>query len=244
MGLNAHAARRAGLPVHTLCALGRLQPPPITTRFYRIVREFWIDRLVIAVLMTLGTIILAISPIPLWIKLMVPLSSFPLLYFVYEWLAKGDTIFAVEHEVPAFARRIAELVDVRVVTFGHTHRPRVIPLEKHTSFIDTGTWAPILSNGGSLARLQKLPDGVLRPRCPHGASRHLGRRSGAGSSPGRGPIPRGLSLPLCPHAPGPDRGRCHGAGFPPLGDKRNAKVGTLLVSIVYFITCFSSHSRG
>lgn len=143
----AHAARRSGLQLDTLRALGALQPPPITTRFYRIVREFWIDRLIIAVLMTSGTIALALSPIPLWIQLMVPLSSFPLLYFVYEWLAKGDTIFTIEREVPNFARRVAELVNVKVVTFGHTHRPRIIPLEHDTSFVDTGTWAPILTQG-------------------------------------------------------------------------------------------------
>lgn len=141
----AHAARRARLPLTTLCALGKLQQPPITTRFYRIVREFWIDRLLIACLMTLGTVVLALSPVPLWLQLMVPLSAFPLMYFVYEWLAKGDSIFTVEHEVPAFARRVAELVGVKVVTFGHTHRPRVIPLEHNTFFVDTGTWAPILS---------------------------------------------------------------------------------------------------
>jgi UDP-2,3-diacylglucosamine pyrophosphatase LpxH len=143
----AHAARRSGLPVATLRALGDLQPPPITTRFYRIVREFWIDRLIIAVLMTSGTVALALSPIPLWIQLMVPLSSFPLLYFVYEWLAKGDTIFTIEREVPNFARRVADLVNVSVVTFGHTHRPRIIPLDHNTSFVDTGTWAPILTQG-------------------------------------------------------------------------------------------------
>jgi hypothetical protein len=129
----------------TLCALGALQRPPITTRFYRIVREFWIDRLLIAALMGVGTVVLALSPVPLWTKLMVPLSSFPLMYFVYEWLAKGDTIFTVEREVPAFARRVAEIVGVQVVTFGHTHRPRVIPLDRNTSFVDTGTWAPIIS---------------------------------------------------------------------------------------------------
>jgi UDP-2,3-diacylglucosamine pyrophosphatase LpxH len=141
----AHAARRANLPLSTIRALGALQPPPITTRFYRIAREFWIDRLLIAVLMLVGSVVLALSPVPLWVKLMVPLSSFPLLYFVYEWLAKGDTIFTIEHEVPRYARRVADLVGVKVVTFGHTHRPRIIPLDPGTSFVDTGTWAPILA---------------------------------------------------------------------------------------------------
>ncbi len=141
----SHAARRARLPVASVAALGELQPPPITTRFFRVAREFWVDRLVVASIMTTSTISLALLPVPLWLKLMVPLSSFPLLYFIYEWLVKGDTIFTVEKEIPAVARRIAQLLGVKVVTFGHTHVPRVVPLAKGVSFVDTGTWAPMTS---------------------------------------------------------------------------------------------------
>lgn len=141
----SHAARRARLPVSTVAALGELQPPPITTRFFRIAREFWVDRVIVAALMTIGTVALALAPAPLWVKLMVPLSSFPLLYFLYERLVQGDTIFTVEKEIPAIARRIAELLDVKVVTFGHTHQPRIVPLTGDVSFVDTGTWAPMTS---------------------------------------------------------------------------------------------------
>ena len=149
----AATARRYGLPEETVAALGGLQRPPITTRFYRIVREFWIDRLLMAVLMAGGTITLALVPIPLWIKLMVPLSSFPLVYFIYEWLVRGETVFSIEHNLPEFARRIAALLPTRVVTFGHTHVPRLIPLGGDVSFVDTGTWAPITQprDGDTLA---------------------------------------------------------------------------------------------
>jgi UDP-2,3-diacylglucosamine pyrophosphatase LpxH len=148
----AATARRYGLPEETVAALGKLQRPPITSRFYRIVREFWIDRLLLAVLMTGGTIALALVPIPLWIKLMVPLSSFPLLYFIYEWLVRGETIFSMEKKLPEYARRIAALLPAQVVTFGHTHVPRLIPLDDAVAFVDTGTWAPINASQGGKAR--------------------------------------------------------------------------------------------
>jgi len=106
----AETARRYALPAATVTALWGLHRPPITERFFRIIREFWIDRLAIAVLMTGGTIALALVPIPLWIKLMVPLSSFPLLYFIYEWLARGETIFSIEKRLPGYARQIAALL--------------------------------------------------------------------------------------------------------------------------------------
>jgi UDP-2,3-diacylglucosamine pyrophosphatase LpxH len=140
----AEAARRYGLPEATVTALWRLHRPPITERFFRIFREFWIDRLLIAILMTGGTVALALVPIPLWIKLMVPLSSFPLLYFIYEWLARGESIFSIEKKFPGYARQIAALLPAQVVTFGHTHVPRLIPLDEGVTFVDTGTWAPIM----------------------------------------------------------------------------------------------------
>jgi UDP-2,3-diacylglucosamine pyrophosphatase LpxH len=138
-------ALRYGLDPGVVAELARLQKPPITTRFFRIVREFWIDRVIMAGLMTGATIALALVPIPLWIKLMVPLSSFPLAYFVYERFAHGEGVFAVEKASIGVARAVARLLPVRLVSFGHTHKPRLIPLATGVSFVDSGTWAPIMT---------------------------------------------------------------------------------------------------
>ncbi len=112
---------------HALDGSAQLQrASPITSKFYRILRELWIDRLLIVTGMTLGTAALALVPIPLWIKLMVPFCAFPLAFTIYEWLARGDTIFSIEHELPGFARKISQLLRVKVVTFGHTHVLRLV----------------------------------------------------------------------------------------------------------------------
>ncbi len=139
----ALVARRFNLPPIDIETLGQLQRRPITSRMYRLIRELWIDRLLMAVLMTAGTVALALVPIPLWIKLMVPLSSFPAIYFIYERLAEGETIFTIEKEIPRRARAIAKMLPARVITFGHTHKPRQFPLNQGTHFVDTGTWAPL-----------------------------------------------------------------------------------------------------
>jgi UDP-2,3-diacylglucosamine pyrophosphatase LpxH len=136
-------ARRFDLAPETLVELGQLHPLPIMHRYYRVMRELWIDRVLIALLLTGGTIALALVPIPLWIKLMVPLSGFPLLYFIYEWLAQGDTIFSLAKVIPERARTVARLLPTPVVAFGHTHVPRQIPLGRGVTYVDTGTWAPI-----------------------------------------------------------------------------------------------------
>ncbi|MBW1872070.1 MAG: hypothetical protein JRJ19_08405, partial [Deltaproteobacteria bacterium] len=140
----AQISERQALGLDTVKAIYGLQKVPITSRFYRIMREFWIDRALIALIMTGLTITLALVSIPLWIKLMVPLSSFPLLFFIYEWAVKGETIFTIEKHLPVVARRISKLLDVRVVAFGHTHEPRLLPISKNISLVNTGTWAPIM----------------------------------------------------------------------------------------------------
>ena len=76
-----------------------------------------------------------------------PLTGFPLLFFLYEEIARGETIFAVEKSLPQVARRIAELLHVPLITFGHTHIPRLIPLSRGVSFVDTGTWGPMFQKG-------------------------------------------------------------------------------------------------
>lgn len=138
------AEKRIGLPRATLEALQELQQPPITTRFFGIVRELWLDRVLLVSILATTTLVLALVPIPLWIKLMLPLAAFPLVYFIYEEIVKGETIFTIEHRLPERARAIGAMLDVKVVTFGHSHKPRVIPLDRDLLFVDTGTWAPIM----------------------------------------------------------------------------------------------------
>jgi len=134
---------RQGLDAARIEALEALQQAPIAERLFRMVRELWLDRVLIALLLTAGTITLALVPIPLWIQLMVPLSTFPLAFLIYETLARDESIFVIEKHLPRMAARIAELLDVPVVTFGHVHVPRLIPLDAERTFVDTGTWAPM-----------------------------------------------------------------------------------------------------
>ncbi|MCC6746075.1 MAG: metallophosphoesterase [Deltaproteobacteria bacterium] len=141
--LLAAQAERGHMPLPEVKVINRLRRLPIAGRLYRVIREFWLDRLAIAVLMTGGTIALALVPIPLWIKLMVPLSSFPLVYFVYEWFAHGENIFNVEQECHKAALELGRLLMTRVVTFGHTHVPGVKPLLPGVSYVNTGTWAAV-----------------------------------------------------------------------------------------------------
>lgn len=145
--LLAAYARRQGLPVATVRALDRLKRLPVMYRIFRVLREFWIDRLVMALIMIGGTVTLALVDVPLWLKLGVPLTAFPLVYFVYEEVVHGETIYSAEANYPELAGRIAALLDVKVVTFGHSHEPLLMPLGRGASYVNTGTWAPIFTGG-------------------------------------------------------------------------------------------------
>lgn len=136
------AASRNAIDVETARALYALRKAPITNRFYRIVREFWIDRVILALAMTGGTVALALSDAPLWTKLMIPLAVMPLVWFVYQWFAGNENALTTDYRAHGVAARIASLVKVRAVVFGHTHGPQSVPLSRDATFANSGTWAP------------------------------------------------------------------------------------------------------
>ncbi|PKN56046.1 MAG: hypothetical protein CVU56_18115 [Deltaproteobacteria bacterium HGW-Deltaproteobacteria-14] len=136
-------AERYDIDPDTVRALYALRREPITKRAFKIFREFWLDRLTLAVLMVLGTVTLLVAPVPVWLKVMVPLTGFPLLWFIYQWLAGNDNALTLEQKTHTYAHAIASLVPVRAIVFGHTHVPNQIPLSRDVTFANSGTWAPI-----------------------------------------------------------------------------------------------------
>jgi UDP-2,3-diacylglucosamine pyrophosphatase LpxH len=139
--IDAAAVRNQVAP-ETARALYALRKEPITSRVFKIVREFWLDRVLLALAMTIGTVILALSGAPLWTKLVVPLAVMPLLWFVYQWIAGNENALTAEYRSQVFAASIAKLVPVRAVVFGHTHAPTTVPLSQDVVFANSGTWAP------------------------------------------------------------------------------------------------------
>ncbi len=149
-------AKQKAIPKDKLLKIAQLHQLPIIYNRFRMWKEFWIDRLFLASLLVGGTIALALVPIPLWIKLMVPLSSFPLFFFIYERITQGETIFSIEEKIPSYAKKISEIIDTKIVVFGHTHKTRLFPLSNKTLFCDSGTWAPVYRHDSK----EKLQDGL------------------------------------------------------------------------------------
>lgn len=136
------AGRRYGLDADTSERLHALRSPPVTTRFGKIVREFWIDRVLLSASLTGATVALALSPAALWVKLVVPLLAFPLFWFLYGWFVGNQNALTTGYRTLENARRIAELVDTPVIVFGHTHDSELVPLGRGLTYANSGTWAP------------------------------------------------------------------------------------------------------
>lgn len=139
----AAAADRYGLTLATAEQLYALKKEPITARIHKIVREYWLDRVLLALTMTGGTIAIALSDAALWVKLIVPLAVFPLVWFIYQWAAGNENALTALHRATDNAHQIARLVPVRAVVFGHTHQPGITPLARDVTFANSGTWAPM-----------------------------------------------------------------------------------------------------
>jgi len=144
----AAAAARYELDLETTQALYALRKEPITNRIYKMVREFWLDRLALLTAMIMISLTLFASGVPLAVKLVVPLLVFPLVWFVYQWIAGNENVLTTEYRAQTFALNIARMVPVRAVVFGHTHQPGLTPLTREATFANSGTWAPIWDKRG------------------------------------------------------------------------------------------------
>jgi hypothetical protein len=148
--LMAGVARRYDLCMDKFKIMKTMQRTPLTDSWFRIIREFWFDRLLLSLLMIWGIIVLSQFTIPLLTKLVIPLMGFPFVFLVYELMARGETVFTVDKYYPNYAQRIANILDVPLVVFGHTHRPRLVPLSGGKYFVNTGTWAPLIDEQNRL----------------------------------------------------------------------------------------------
>ncbi len=139
-------ARRQGLPWTTVWSLDQLKPVPIYFRTFRILREFWLDRVgLVAGLVGLVAAAFTLLPGPPLLRLIPLLLGAVLTVVLYERRVATSGVFAVNEEAPGYARAITELLPARVVVMGHTHQPALIRLGADRTFVNTGTWAPMFT---------------------------------------------------------------------------------------------------
>lgn len=139
-------ARRYGLPWHAVWCLDQLKPVPIYFRTFRILREFWLDRVgLVAGLTALVAGAFLLLPGPPLLRLIPLLIAAVITMVLYERSVATSGVFAVNEEAPGYARAITQLLPAKVVVMGHTHQPALIRLGADSFFVNTGTWAPMFT---------------------------------------------------------------------------------------------------
>lgn len=145
----ADVAQRYGMPLETAQALDKLRNEPITESFGRTFQTIGIDQQILG----LGWFLLAVAvlmipfgwgwTLGLWAAIVVcGFVSFKLWPRVRERYLGGNVSTTVAPKVDDAARKIAEVLDVRYIMFGHTHKPRVQRVRNNPPcwYLNGGSW--------------------------------------------------------------------------------------------------------
>jgi len=131
----ARVAARAGVPVHVLRRLIRLQTRPVVSDLGRLLRAVMVDRLLLLVCTPLLAALWLAAD--WWAVALIALLLTPLVISAFK---PRDTV----DPRPAFrkvSRRIRELTRVPIVVFGHSHVP-MVQRDGPGWYFNTGSWVP------------------------------------------------------------------------------------------------------
>ncbi len=134
------AARETGADIDRVAEHARLFAPPADEVLHKVVREFYVDRVVLGVLST-GAVI---APLVTRSRKAVSLAlGAAFLMVAYELASPSRGLDDNYRRIAARARDIARIYNARAVIFGHTHTPYGV-WEEGIFYGNSGTWSPSL----------------------------------------------------------------------------------------------------
>ncbi len=140
-------ARETGERVSAVARHARLFEPPAEERFLRVVRELWVDHVLVVLLgVALGITFAALVGLPWGLAgALVPL----LVFYLYDHVIPKPPLADTWLRVGRVMRNVARLHNARAVVFGHTHNPE-------------GIWEDgvFIGNSGSWSASTDGPDGI------------------------------------------------------------------------------------
>lgn len=153
--------------------LNALHVPSACTNPYQIVRELWLDRGLLFLLMVYGAFQLVLTinfvwPISPWWTL-VPLALLFPFFLSYSFRVR-PAVFVDPLLSPERAELIARITGVQQAVFGHTHEPelkQIGPLR----YVNGGFWSPAFAKPDSFARVGAQTFVWIRSNASPGAPR-------------------------------------------------------------------------
>ena len=131
---------RSGLSAERIEALRELHPSAATDTPYAILRELWLDR-VLLLLPILLLVALSAFFLPWLVTLLLGLAGVAVLA-LYESYAPASDIDGYREGLPRIANEVARITGARVIVHAHTHTALREELDDGVVFVDTGTWSP------------------------------------------------------------------------------------------------------
>lgn len=131
------AARETGCDPELVREHAALCEKPADENFHRVVREFWVDR------MLLGAACAAAVAVPVFVRNRKAVSvavGLPALFAAYELAVPAPSMEANYERIAANADKIADIYKARAVVFGHTHVPYG-RWKDGVFFGNSGTWS-------------------------------------------------------------------------------------------------------
>lgn len=160
------AAHETGCDPERLARHARLFSPPADEVLHKVIREFYVDRLVLGGL-SVGAVL---TPLVVRNRKAVGAAlGATALMAAYEAALPSRGLDDNYRRIAATARDIAEIYGVRAVVFGHTHVAYSF-WEEDTLYANSGTWSPAIIDveRGDVASLEK-PIIWIRTDGPHTA---------------------------------------------------------------------------
>lgn len=139
----AALADSTGVSRAQLTRVDQLSRAPMTRSTRRLIRMLRLDRMLILI----GVVVLALVALialPGWAAMLVAAAAAAGGYKAAELIGPPPAVQAAMNYVPA---KLAAIMAVPAVVFGHTHEPRRVALGGGAQYLNAGTWLPAIRPG-------------------------------------------------------------------------------------------------
>jgi hypothetical protein len=134
-------ASQTRVKVEKVRELATFWPTPVTSGIFRTLRSVFVDRIIGALLLCGLGLTSVVVGLNLWWSLGLCTGALGLFYLYTRWAGRhrARDVSAEAAQLDG-ARRIAKLLPTRWIVMGHTHTPRVQPLDERTTYVNLGHW--------------------------------------------------------------------------------------------------------
>jgi len=138
-------ARRAGVDDGFVRLLLRLSSPPLADQLVPLIRELWLDRWAL-ILLLVTLLVVGIVNVHTWTQAALLLLLLPVATVGFRMLGRGSLALQERARWGLVAEQISSHLHVPVIAFGHSHRPERRPLADGGRYYNLGSWAPVLES--------------------------------------------------------------------------------------------------